>query len=260
MVTGSAILFFFCFWLTKLFSLVQRLNPTIDNIIHTIVGALPKPEFVIKNDSGTFVVQAFDDSMTICSSYFEKELRGWLERTTTKDIFVDIGANRGIYTVIASHQFGFAKVHAFEPNPEVFTILQKNVTLNQIELVAMLHNAAIGDTSSIQTLAVDPMLKGGGKITTEQTRNDVTMEINIVTLDSQFTPADMGRVGFIKIDTEGYEQKVLSGMIDTLTHMPTGSCLMIETTEPANIKAFLLPYHFNVIESRNTDYLFAKVA
>ena len=39
---------------------------------------------MIQNKSGVFLVQAFDDSTTICSDYFEKDIRGWLATPTLK--------------------------------------------------------------------------------------------------------------------------------------------------------------------------------
>ncbi len=257
-VTGSKTLFFFCFWLTKIFSFLQHMHPKVDFLIHQLVRFLPKPEFVIRNDSGVFLVQAFDDSTTICSNYFEQALRPWLNRTSTKDIFIDVGANRGIYTVMALQKYGYSTAHAFEPNPEVFATLEKNVSLNQIAASAHLHKAAAGSEAKSHTLAVDPMHKGGGHITAEQSGNDITMNIDIVTLDSLLLPPEMAKVGFVKIDTEGYEKEVLAGMNKTLSLMRVGACLMIETTELEDLKTLLHPYGFRLIESRNDDYLFAK--
>lgn len=259
-VEGSAVKFFICFWLTKLFSFLQHLHPKVDSLIHRLVHILPKPQFVIKNERGIFAVQAFDDSTTICSNYFEEELRTWLDRTSTKDIFIDIGANRGIYTVMALTKNGFATAHAFEPNQEVFAILEKNISLNQIGSNTRVHKAAAGSKAGILTLAVDPMHKGGGHITNEQAKHDISMEIDVVTLDSVLTATDMNKVGFVKIDTEGYEMEVLAGMKETLSSMPKESCIMIETTELKNIEELLNPYGFVVVEKLNADYLFLKSA
>lgn len=255
---GSPVLFFFCFWLTKLFTLLQHTHPIMDNLIHALVSKLPHPRFIIKNESGIFAVQAFDDSTTICSSYFEAELRHWLDKANEKNIFIDIGANRGIYTIMAAGNYGFKTVHAFEPNAEMFAVLQKNVELNQLSSITHLHNTAVGRETSSQTLAVDPMHKGGGRITSEVATNEMTMDIKIVPLDSVLDASELSLVNFIKIDTEGYEQEVLSGMAETLAGMPNGGCLMIETSELATIKALLLPYLFVHIESSNNDHLFSK--
>lgn len=257
---GSPVLFFFCFWLTKLFSPLQRINPFVDNIIHKIVRQLPHHKFIIKNMSGIFAVQAFDDSTVICSSYFEKEIRHWLDRTMNKDIFIDIGANRGIYTIIASSQYNFKKIHAFEPNTEVFSILKKNVALNHQEAITELHQVAVGRDISRHTLMVDPLHKGGGKIISKKSGpNDEILSIKVVPLDSQFKPSEITRIGFIKIDTEGYEKEVLFGMNNILTNMPRDSFLMIETNDLEAIKAFLKKYHFKWCESSNDDHLFSKM-
>jgi len=255
---GSSFKFFFSFWLTKIFSLLQHKNQTINNIVHKVVNKLPKPEFIIKNNSGIFSVQAFDDSTTICSNYFEETLRPWLDRTTHKDIFIDIGANRGIYTILAGTKYGFETIYAFEPNKEMYNVLKKNTKLNSLESRTRLYDVAIGSKTSNDRLSVDPMHKGGGKITTDNYKNNIVMDVKTVPLDSIIEPAELSKIGFIKIDTEGYEKEALSGMTTTLSSMPTGSCIMIETTEIETIKELLSPYGFTLTEISNYDYLFVK--
>ncbi len=257
-IEGSPVKFFFSFWLTKLFSMLQHTNPTLDNLIHKVVSKLPKPKFTIKNSSGKFLVQAFDDSTTICSSYFEEKLRPWPSHALNKDIFIDIGANRGIYTILAGTQYGFRTIYAFEPNKEMFSVLKKNTELNSLESSTHLYEIAVGSETSNHTLSVDPMHMGGGKITTTEHKNNIIMEIKTAPLDSILEASTLSKVNFIKIDTEGYEKEVLSGMTRALSLMPKGSCIMIETIELETIKNFLNPHGFTLKESSNCDYLFVK--
>lgn len=48
------------------------------------------------------------------------------------DLFLDIGANVGTYTVLASGVCG-GKIMAFEPDPRTLRHLQRNIELNQLE-------------------------------------------------------------------------------------------------------------------------------
>lgn len=255
---GSAVLYFIFYWKTKILSFLQQRSSLLNAIIHSVVRYLPKPSFVIQNKSGTFFVQAFDDSTTICSDYFEQELRDWLNTPAVKDVFVDIGANRGIYTIIAPTLFGYKEVHAFEPNPEVLTILNKNIELNNLTGRAFVHAYALGGKKETVNFACDPMHKGGGHIS--EVEDSTQPVVSVETFDASMSALPANRISFIKIDTEGFEFNVLSGMEKTLTGMSKDSCIMIESTELERVVAILGKYNFKLSASKNHDHLFIKNA
>ena len=82
---GASSLFFLYLWLTVFLSFLQQHSEFLDSRVHRTVRHLPHPEFTIRNASGIFVVQPFDDSTAICSDYFEAHLRPWLTRPLHKD-------------------------------------------------------------------------------------------------------------------------------------------------------------------------------
>lgn len=253
---GSATLFFFYFWLTKGLSFLQQHSETLNRLVHRIVRYLPHPEFTIKNNSGTFVVQPFDDSTAICSDYFEAQLRPWLAKPSQKNLFIDIGANRGLYTILALAAYEYAEVYAFEPNPEVAEILRRNAILNGVSDRMAVHMVGLGDTETVVHFTVDEMHKGGGRIVEHDTTAALTVPVK--PLDAILSDADALRTGFIKIDTEGYEFQVLAGMDKTLRSMPEDSFLMIESTDHDRLATILAPYEFIHQETAAHDHLFMK--
>ncbi len=257
-VSGSKILYFFSFWLTKIVSFTQQRSNVLSHFIHKLVYYLPKPTFVIQNMSGIFFVQALDDSTTICSDYFEKDLRGWLTTPEHKDIFLDIGANRGIYSIIAPTLFEYREIHAFEPNPEVSKILTKNVVLNNLQNKVQVHELALGAQAGTADFACDPMHKGGGRIVSSASTKK--NKVPVIALDELEPGIDSKRVSFVKLDTEGYEFSVLAGMKDTLTKMTPGAVLMIECTEVEKLTSWLAAYNFKHRETKLNDHLFSKHA
>ncbi len=254
---GSRTGFFFCFWLTKLLNRVDRLSPLGHAIVSSIHRMTPTWKFVIENKRGVFAVEALDDSLTICADYFEHELRPWLWLPKTRDIFVDIGANRGIYTILSLREAGYTYAHAFEPNPEVAATLKTNMDLNTLTARTTVHTAALGSAVGTVSFAVDPIHKGGGHISTEETK-DKLQQVSVQTLDTVLKQDEQARVSFVKIDTEGYEQEVLGGMQETLTAMLPRSCLMIETTEVATVTALVQAFGFVPHSHSNNDHLFIK--
>jgi FkbM family methyltransferase len=125
------------------------------------------------------------------------------------DLFVDVGANVGAYTVLASAAAG-AETMAFEPVPATFALLARNVRLNGCEALVDLRNAGLGD------------VPGTGRVTTGRgaenhvvagTPSEPAVETVLHRLDDVLgeRPAR-----FLKIDVEGFEQRVLRGSVRTL--------------------------------------------
>lgn len=118
---------------------------------------------------------------------------------------LDVGANFGVMGQ-ALESNGF-EVVSFEPQPDVYTVLCKNVTGACINM---------GLSDSAGSLTMPKILTGsranyGGQ--SIGTRSELgTIPVKVDTLDS----FDFKNVGFMKIDVEGFEEKVLRGAVDTI--------------------------------------------
>lgn len=133
-------------------------------------------------------------------------------------IALDIGANRGIVSWCMSKRF--ARVHAYEPNAELGDFLAKVLPAN-----CSLHRCALSDAPGESELAL--ALEGGvpihgkGKIlegSAAEATEFATQKIRLETLDAQ---TFQGPVGFVKIDVEGHEEKVIRGGMETFRfHRP----------------------------------------
>lgn len=136
------------------------------------------------------------------------------------DLFVDIGANVGSYTVLAAAVAG-AKVVAFEPDPEAFAALQRNVELNRIADLVELHHCALGAEHGVAS-----MTEGLGCTNhVVPVSNRSSRPVRLETLDRVLA----GRQpAVIKIDVEGYEPQALAGARRTLIDT---SWLALETED-----------------------------
>ncbi len=121
------------------------------------------------------------------------------------DLFADIGANAGSYTLLACRAVGAAGV-AFEPFPPTFQRLSENVRLNRLEERVRCLNMALGRepgtarfTSGLDT--VNHILGTG-----EDDAGAVSVPVS--TLDAALAGA---APAVMKIDVEGYELPVLEG-------------------------------------------------
>src|SRR5713101_3522579 len=155
------------------------------------------------------------------SAFYEPKVKRKLE-SFKGDLFVDIGANQGLYSVALAKKF--RRVYAFEPNPSVIPLLSERLSengINNVRIFAMALGDKVGRTilyldqhtgfdASLNTIVPlfnyrPELIPPGGSPQTYSGKNGV--EVTLSTYDTTVTePADL-----VKIDVEGAEFLVLSG-------------------------------------------------
>jgi len=140
------------------------------------------------------------------------------------DLFVDVGANIGSYTVLASKVVG-ANSFAIEPVPETYQRLCRNININDISLLVDSRCCAAGKNHGLIKFSSDM-----------DTTNQVvdgnylgnSMEVPVESLDhilEKLQPT------LIKIDVEGFEPEVIEGARKTLT-LDCVLAVLLETVNP----------------------------
>lgn len=125
-------------------------------------------------------------------------------------IVIDIGANIGYYTLLFSKLVGEkGKVYAFEPDPENFIILRRNISENKLKNVFLIKKAVANTDRKIK-LFLDEENKGDHKIYNSFDSRQ-SININSVKLDSLLGKSTK-KVNFIKMDIQGAEYLALLGM------------------------------------------------
>lgn len=137
------------------------------------------------------------------------------------DLFVDVGANIGSYTVLAAAGTGAACI-AFEPGTVAFAWLEGNVRFNGVADRTELHQQALGARLGQVALTADGDTVN--HIVTDPAAGSRTETVAMTTLDKALA----GRTPLmLKIDVEGFETEVLNGAIQTL-NAPTLRCVLLE--------------------------------
>ena len=123
-------------------------------------------------------------------------------------VALDIGANIGNHSVFFSRYF--REVHSFEPNPRTFELLKFNAA--QTANVTA-HRQGLSDADVVGTLRENPTNMGGTfiEVDAQGARPGDNGAVSLSTLDTFAADRALGRVGFIKIDTEGFEARILRG-------------------------------------------------
>jgi FkbM family methyltransferase len=125
------------------------------------------------------------------------------------DLFVDVGANIGSYTVLASKVAG-ANSFSIEPVPKTFQCLQRNINLNNISSLVDSRCCAAGESHNALTFSSD--LDTTNHVVNIDYVGDI-IEVPVESLDHML---DQLRPILIKIDVEGFEPEVIAGAVKVL--------------------------------------------
>jgi FkbM family methyltransferase len=136
------------------------------------------------------------------------------------DVFIDIGANIGVYTTLAAKCVGAGgRVVAFEPGPYNYGLLTHNINRNGFKNVTPLQ-MALSDAPGTATLNVSKRNYGDNRIGEELGHlgdfDSDTVKVSTDTLDNVLQGLKIDRVDCIKMDVQGFEAYVLDGMIGTI--------------------------------------------
>lgn len=140
------------------------------------------------------------------------------------DLFVDVGANIGSYTVLVSKVLGTNSV-TLEPVPQTFERLQRNININDISNLVDARCCAVGATSGSIKFSTDCD-------TTNQVVDDkyngAWIEVPVLSLDEILQTL---KPTLIKIDVEGYEPEIIEGAKETLKS-DSLLAILLETVSP----------------------------
>lgn len=157
-----------------------------------------------------------------------------------KSVFIDVGANIGLFTCFANKLQ--CKVIAIEPNPLNFKLLCRNLYINKIKDVDV-YCAALSDSCEIKPLHGGlqgaSLIKGWGNI--HSTYINLVPSLTLDRITENINNENL----FIKIDVEGAEFYVLKGAQKTLTNL--NSLWLIENSLTENFQS-INPHYKDVFE------------
>lgn len=208
---------------------------------------LLKLEEDLESDAIQYSIFMFDD-------YYEFDE---LERMKKKNyigkdtVVLDNGSNIGNHMLFFSNECKCKKVYAFEPVLDTYKILERNIEINHLEEKVTAYNYGVGESVAKANLSSYDLHNIGGA--TLELSNDGA--IPILSIDSLELK---DKVGFVKIDTEGFEVGVMKGMMKTVER--DKPVFWIETSGEnfETIKKMLKPFGYKNIYSLGIgDYIFS---
>jgi len=156
----------------------------------------------------------------LADGVYDRAFHRFLGRVLSgSDTYVDVGANIGQFVMSASrHLNEYGRIYAFEPNKEVFPVLEANAymmrTRGDLKCEVYLHPEALGPQDGTAELFI-PIHHAGRSTLSSGALSDVdasqvrTQRVSVTSLDRVL--ADLSHIRLIKIDVEGTQHSVLAG-------------------------------------------------
>ena len=166
----------------------------------------------------------------------EPETISWIRTFTEEDVFFDVGANVGIFTIYAGRRG--ARVLAFEPEATNYAILNRNIALNRLSDRVQALPIAIADRFQIDSLHLASNVPGSAlhafganvDFKGDSFKPAFSQGCLAMSLDELVERHELPQPTRIKIDVDGLERAVISGAMNVIKN-PRLRDILIEINE-----------------------------
>lgn len=171
---------------------------------------LKDPHVIVSVAGNRLILDRFDSlELSIWESYGPLLTSVIGRELKEGDVAIDIGANIGTYTLVCAGRVGaLGKVYAFEPDPQNFHLLQRNIELNRYRNVVPVQKAVTQETGEALLYLSDSDTGDHRVYDSHEDREFI--RIDGIRLDDYFQ-GYAGKVDFIKLDIQGSEAEALQG-------------------------------------------------
>lgn len=138
-------------------------------------------------------------------------VRNHIDSIGGNDVFIDIGANYGLFSLYAAQQKPHASIVAFEPNPAIYGCLLENILLNNVANIIPFH-LAVGPEDVLVNLGYTPDHSGRSAVGGKAAQHFIVSQFDIskwAVLNDLCKNRDV----HIKIDVEGYEPQIIKCLL-----------------------------------------------
>ena len=234
----------------SLFSKPLFFYTSFRHLLKYLCGIDLKPKemkLILKGHS--FYFKEFTGEIGMFNQIFVKHIygcqQGFHNVENNHGIIMDVGANIGMFTIDIAHANPNCIIYSFEPNPDVFSRLTKNVNLNKLENVKC-YNIGFSDKVSDGYLD-DSISTVLGRVSVDVSSAD-KKKVVLSTLDSFILQNEIVNIDLLKIDVEGFEYLVLRGLKDHLCRVDK---IVMECDEAlkADVVSHLNAYNFELVRA-----------
>ncbi len=182
----------------------------------------------------------------------------FIELIKSCEVFLDIGAQLGYYSILAKKINPTLEVHLFEPAPGSLHYLNINLAKNHLKDKLQIHKLAVSEKNGKTTFYqnyntkykyVKYPLRGGNNTLNPTMVSNEKFEVDTVTLDTFVTKQNLDIVSIIKMDTEGTEHLIISNGIESIKKLRPiiiTEMLIQHASSATQILDLIEPLNYNV--------------
>ena len=213
----------------------------------------------------TRIEAALDDSSGVwtfmCRHEYDESFQRSLDLLRPGSVAVDVGANIGVWSLLAAERQPDARIHAFEPVPEVAARCRRHVALNELDTIVLNVSALAAEDGVAPFYAIRTVNTGASSLIRRRPADEIT--VPVVTLDTYVERARLDRVDVLKVDVEGAERLVFIGGRRTLSGADAPAiffevderlCAAAGTT-PHEVKQTLIEFGYGIFRWRGGRFV-----
>ena len=189
----------------------------ITAIKYELTGKTSYTDKLYKGDLGMFYTRKGTLDFQFANWAYEWNVKRFmLEHYKEYDVFIDIGANIGTYSMMMAKRG--KKVAAFEPVPDNFRAFHINLLLNKLQHKVQFFNIGLGSEEKSAEFIFDPVNTGASHIIKDDKESGMHVSVSIKPFDHISDQLDIlpEEKVLMKIDTEGMEIEVIEGAANFL--------------------------------------------
>lgn len=175
-------------------------------------------------------------------------------------VFIDIGANVGVYSLMASKSLGdHGKILAIEPNPITFDRLAANVALNAISADVSLEAVGVGPQEGTLMLTLHHNNLGQASANPDFEGEEISVPSH--RLSTLLKRHNIQKIDILKIDIEGFEDEALIPFFTEANPGLFPRWIIIEKSEhqwQSDLLECLKSKTYQLIETTNSNYIFKR--
>ena len=246
-------LFTFSFFRNRFFGIYVKIIKPLGILKNSNTITTTQNGVVFKLQLGDWI----SDNLFLLGQYENDELLFIQKHLNPHSIFIDIGANIGVYSLSVFKMLPKAVIIAFEPFTKNYQKLAHNIVLNNA-ITIKLEQLAITDKDTDIDIFYNSAEDNAGMASSYLQTHDLKETIKATSLDNYLSDKQCENIDFIKIDIEGNEYPALLGMRNTLLkHKPI---LLVEIEEQIlvntpytsqNIMDYLYSLNYNPYKLNN---------
>ncbi len=247
----------------KFFSLLIKipiLKRLLPSLLRSFLILIRKEKFNILFKNlllETNIRDPLDREIFFTNNYEEKQFQEVFKiiKKNNIEIFLDIGANSGIYSLILAKNYENMNIIAFEPIRETYQKFTRNIDANKLNKKIKKYNLGLSNKKGLLKM------KTNNKFEYKQSAgyhvsSDGDERAEFVKADELLNYKD--KFIFIKIDTEGHELHVLQGAVEIIKNNNIYIQIEIWDKNFNNVQKALKNMNFVFIKKIQNDYFFKK--